>query len=63
MAQSTPTTQSAQLARYPVAQGDGSTRTQLVLVTSAEDGGVVRGIPLGYEDEAAHFQAADFATD
>lgn len=51
----------APTARYPVAQPDGSTRHQLVLITSAEGDDVIRGFPLGYEDEAAHFHASDFA--
>lgn len=51
----------APTARYPVAQPDGSTRHQLILIVGAEDGDVIRGFPLGYEDEAAAFQASDFA--
>ena len=51
----------APTARYPVTQPDGGVRHQVILITGAEDGEVIRGFPLGYEDEAASFRASDFA--
>lgn len=51
-----------QIHRYPVTQPDGNTKCQLVLITSAPDeNGAVRGVPLGYEDDAALFQPHQFA--
>jgi hypothetical protein len=47
--------------RYPVSQPDGNARHQLILVTSIADDGAVRGVSLGYEDQAAHFRPEDFA--
>lgn len=47
--------------RYPVAQPDGSVRSQLILVTGTDDDGKVRGVPLAYEDQAAAFNADELA--
>lgn len=49
------------IKRYPVGQPDGSTRQQLVLITSAPDeSGAVRGRALCFEDETGQFRAGDF---
>lgn len=51
------------IKRYPVSQPDGSNRHQLILVTGVEDDGAVRGVPIGYADQAAHFPPDAFADD
>lgn len=47
--------------RYPVTMPAGDVRHQLILVTGADDDGAIRGVPLGYEHEAARFRPDDLA--
>jgi len=41
--------------RYPVTQPAGHVQHQLILVTGVDEDGAIRGVPLGYEHEAARF--------
>lgn len=51
------------IKRYPVKQGNGDVRHQLILVTGPGEDGAVHGLPLCYEDQLAHFRPGDFAGD
>lgn len=45
--------------RYKVTDAAGRERHQVILVTGLGDEGTVRGVPLGYEHEAARFRPDD----
>lgn len=48
--------------RYAVRKANGKVRHQLVLVTGAADEhGAVRGLPIGFEDDAARFLRGELA--
>lgn len=52
-----------QIKLYPVDQPAGGSRDQLILIVAdPDDNGNVRGIPLGYADEAASLPVDSFAS-
>lgn len=58
-----PAVRAGQVHRYPVAQPNGSTRHQLVLILRDPDAsGGVLAYPVCYEDQAAYIDPSAFAT-